>query len=82
MKTEKNILIAFILNLDFLVFEVFGRILNMAWAVSAGYTFGDHLAFALAFDSAFAMPMVVGKLISGVSAVILSAIVYRKSTER
>ena len=59
-----------------------GRIFNMAWAVSAGYTFGDHLAFALAFDSAFAMPMVVGKLVSGISAVILSAIVYRKSTEK
>lgn len=52
------------------------------FAVSAGYTFGDHLAFALSFDSFFAMPMVVGKLVSGISAVILSAIVYRKSTEK
>ena len=59
-----------------------GRIFNMAFAVSAGYAFGDHLAFTLSYDGVFAMPMVVGKLISGVSAIALAAIVCRKEMKK
>lgn len=59
-----------------------GRIFNMAFAVSAGYVFGDQLAFALSYDGAFALPMVVGKLVSAVTAVVLAAIVYRKTLEQ
>ena len=54
----------------------------MTFAVSAGYAFGDHLAFALAFDGAFAMPMVVGKLISGIAAIVLANLIMRKSQTR
>ncbi|MBQ2696487.1 MAG: ethanolamine utilization protein EutH [Clostridia bacterium] len=56
-----------------------GRIMNMAFSVSAAYAFGDHLAFVLSFDRAFAMPMVLGKLLSGVLAAVLAAIVYKRS---
>ena len=55
-----------------------GRVLNMAFAVSAGYVFGDHLAFVLSFDRNFALPMVVGKLIGGVMAVVLAIFVTRE----
>ncbi len=56
-----------------------GRIMNMAFGVSAAYAFGDHLAFVLSFDRAFALPMVVGKLLSGVFAVMLAGAVYERS---
>ena len=55
-----------------------GRVLNMAFAVSAGYVFGDHLAFVLSFDRNFALPMVVGKLIGGVVAVVLAIFVTKE----
>ncbi len=56
-----------------------GRILNMAFGVSAAYVFGDHLAFVLSFDRSFALSMVVGKLISGILAVVLASVVYKRS---
>lgn len=55
-----------------------GRVLNMAFAVSAGYVFGDHLAFVLSYDRSFALPMVVGKLIGGVAAMALAMMVYKR----
>lgn len=58
-----------------------GRIFNMAFAVSAGFVLGDHLAFALSFDSAFALPMVLGKLISGITAVLLAQLLFKKQTQ-
>lgn len=58
-----------------------GRIMNMAFAVSAAYVFGDHLAFALSFDSSFALPMIVGKLIGGFSALIIAHFVSKKKLE-
>ena len=54
-----------------------GRILNMAFIVSAGFAFGDHLAFTLAFDGEYALPMVVGKLISGIAALVLANIIFK-----
>ena len=58
-----------------------GRILNMAFGVSAAYVFGDHLAFVLSFDRNFALSMVVGKLLSGVLAVVLASFVYKRSAK-
>lgn len=52
-----------------------GRCVNIAFAVSAGFVFGDHLAFTLSFDNEFSLPLIVGKLISGISSVILIYIV-------
>ncbi len=56
-----------------------GIVLNMAFAVSASFALGDHLAFTMAFDESFLPAMLVGKLISGISAVIVAALVYKKS---
>lgn len=55
-----------------------GIMLNAAWAISAAFTLAGHLAFTMAFDSAFIAPMIVGKLISGVCAVILAWVLYSK----
>ena len=55
-----------------------GVMLNAAWAISAAFTLAGHLAFTMAFDSSFIAPMIVGKLVSGVCAVILAWILYAK----
>lgn len=52
-----------------------GRILNMAFAVSAGFVFGDHLAFTMAFDDRFVLPMILGKLAGGFCALALAWII-------
>ena len=54
-----------------------GVVLNAAFAVSAAFTFGSHLAFTMAFDSQYVLPMIVGKLISGICAVILASLLYK-----
>ena len=55
-----------------------GRIMNMAFAVSAGFALGDHLAFTLSFDAKYTMPLVVGKIVGGVVALVLANIMYTK----
>lgn len=57
-----------------------GRILNMAFAVSAGYAFGDHLAFVLSYDRAYALPMVAGKVIAGLAALGVALLVSQRQT--
>lgn len=56
-----------------------GVAINAAFAVSAAFTFGGHLAFTMAFDAAYVTPMIVGKLIAGVSAVVLTALLYKET---
>jgi ethanolamine transporter len=54
-----------------------GVVLNSAFAVSASFVFGSHLAFTMAFDNRYILPMIVGKLVSGVCAVLLALMVYK-----
>ena len=54
-----------------------GVVLNAAFAVSASFVFGSHLAFTMAFDGSYILPMIVGKLISGLCAVLLAFAIYR-----
>ena len=53
----------------------------MAFAVSAGFVFGDHLAFTLAFDGKYALPMIAGKLTGAVAALILANAVSKSTKE-
>ena len=55
-----------------------GVIINTAFAVSASCTFIDHLAFTMAFDSKYVVPMLIGKIISGVCSIILAYILLSK----
>ena len=55
-----------------------GTMINSAFAVSAAFTFAGHLAFTMAFDAAYISPMIIGKLISGFCALILSILLYKK----
>jgi len=54
-----------------------GVVLNSAFAVSAAFVFGAHLAFTVAFDSTYLTPMIVGKLISGICGITLAAILFK-----
>lgn len=54
-----------------------GVVLNSAFAVSASFVFGSHLAFTMAFDTDYILPMIVGKLISGICAVLVASIIYK-----
>ena len=58
-----------------------GVVLNSAFAVSAAFVFGGHLAFTMAFDSSYVLPMIVGKLISGVCAVALALLLYKNDKQ-
>lgn len=59
-----------------------GVVLNSAFAVSGAFILGSHLAFTMAFDSAYVFPVIIGKLVSGVLAVILSNVIFNKSNNR
>ena len=49
-----------------------GKILNVAFAVSAAFVFGDHLGFTAGVESEMIFPMIVGKLVAGITALILA----------
>ncbi|MGN0628906.1 MAG: ethanolamine utilization protein EutH [Oscillospiraceae bacterium] len=48
-----------------------GKLLNCAFAVSAAFVFGDHLGFCAANNPEMILPMIVGKLVAGILAVVL-----------
>ncbi len=54
-----------------------GRTMNMAFAVSAAFVFGDHLAFTMAFEESFLPAVVLGKLISGIAALVAAHFLCR-----
>ena len=58
-----------------------GVVLNAAFSVSASFVFGSHLAFTMAFDSSYLAPVMVGKLLCGVSAVALAMLLYKEKTD-
>ena len=67
-----------LLSLDTL--EERGITLNTAYAVVAAYSVGDFLAFTLQFSPAHALPMMAGRLLSGLLAVVLCLKTTPKTT--
>ncbi len=59
-----------------------GKIINFAFAVSAAFVFGDHLGFTAGFNSTMIVPMIVGKLVSGVCAFILAIFIANKTLSK
>lgn len=49
-----------------------GKLLNVAFAVSAAFVFGDHLGFTAGVNSEMIFPVIVGKLVAGITALILA----------
>ena len=55
-----------------------GKVINVAFAVSAAFVFGDHLGFTAGFDDTMIFPMIVGKLVGGVTAVAVAMLLTRR----
>ncbi|KAB3525612.1 ethanolamine utilization protein EutH [Alkaliphilus serpentinus] len=58
-----------------------GKVINVAFAVSAAFVFGDHLGFTAGVNRELIFPMVVGKLVAGITAVILAYMITSKNPE-
>ena len=54
-----------------------GTVINSAFAVSAAFVFGGHLALTMAYDESYVVPMIIGKLISGICGVALALLLYK-----
>ena len=57
-----------------------GKVVNIAFAVSAAFVFGDHLGFTAGFAPEMLPAVIAGKLASGVSAVAVALWLTRKET--
>jgi len=55
-----------------------GKVINIAFAVSAAFVFGDHLGFTAGFAPEMIGPMIIGKLTGGISAVIVAMFLTKK----
>ena len=59
-----------------------GRILNLAFAVSAAFVFGDHLAFTLSYNSDHIVAVIIGKLCAGVAALAVAGVIYKTTKSK
>ena len=55
-----------------------GKVVNIAFAVSAAFVFGDHMGFTAGFAPEMLVPMIVGKLVGGVCAVVVALFVTKE----
>ena len=56
-----------------------GKVVNIAFAVSAAFVFGDHLGFAAGFAPEVLTAMIVGKLVGGVCAAAVAMWMTRRN---
>lgn len=54
-----------------------GKVLNVAFAVSAAFVFGDHLGFTAGFNPDMIFPMILGKLAGGITAIFAALFLVR-----
>lgn len=55
-----------------------GKVINVAFAVSAAFVFGDHLGYTAGFAPEMIGPMIIGKLTGGISAIAVAMWLTRK----
>lgn len=55
-----------------------GKVVNIAFAVSAAFVFGDHLGFTAGFAPEMLSAIIIGKLVGGVTAVVVALWLTRK----
>ena len=56
-----------------------GKVVNIAFAVSAAFVFGDHMGFTAGFAPELLPAMIVSKLTGGVSAVVVALWLTKKN---
>ena len=59
-----------------------GKIINVAFAVSAAFVFGDHLGFTAGVNPDMILPMIVAKLVGGVTAVAVAIFIANKTLRK
>lgn len=57
-----------------------GKIVNVAFAVSAAFVFGDHLGFTAGYAPKLLVPVIVGKLVGGITAVPVALLLIKGKT--
>ena len=58
-----------------------GKVLNMAFAVSAAFVFGDHLGFTAGFAPELVTAVIAAKLTAGITAVAVAMLLTRRTNE-
>lgn len=58
-----------------------GKIVNIAFAVSAAFVLGDHMGFTAGFAPEMLIPMILGKLAGGVSAIAIALLLTRRDND-
>ena len=58
-----------------------GKVVNIAFAVSAAFVLGDHMGFTAGFAPQMLVPMIIGKLTGGISAVFVALIITKKDKD-
>ena len=59
-----------------------GKVVNVAFAVSAAFVFGDHLGYTAGFAPEMLPAVIVGKLAGGVAAVAVALLLTKKERKR
>lgn len=59
-----------------------GKIINVAFAVCASFTFGDHLGFTAGVAQKLIVPMIVSKLIGGIIGILIALLIVNKQLPR
>ena len=54
-----------------------GKVINVAFAVSAAFVFGDHLGFTAGFAPQILFPVIAAKLTAGITAVLAAMLLTR-----
>ena len=54
-----------------------GKVINIAFAVSASFAIGDHLGFTAGVAPEIILPMIVGKLTGGITAVLVAILITK-----
>ncbi|MBL4954766.1 ethanolamine utilization protein EutH [Neobacillus sp. OS1-32] len=55
-----------------------GKIINVAFSVSAAFVFGDHLGFAAGVAKDMIFPMIVGKLVGGITVIFVAIFIANR----
>ena len=58
-----------------------GKVVNVAFAVSAAFVFGDHMGFTAGFAPEMLPAVILGKLAGGISAVAVALLLTRKAVD-
>ena len=55
-----------------------GKLLNVAFSVSAAFVIGDHLGFTAGVDQSMVTPVIIGKLVGGITAILVANVLADK----